>query len=41
MGLLGMAVAAAATLFMLYLCATETKENVHRALAKEYGEREE
>ncbi|WP_157076213.1 hypothetical protein [Alicyclobacillus kakegawensis] len=35
MGLLGMAVAALATLFMLYICASETKENFDRALAKE------
>jgi len=34
-GLIGMAVAALATLFMLYISASETKENFDRALATE------
>ncbi|WP_273365601.1 hypothetical protein [Alicyclobacillus herbarius] len=40
MGLLGMAVAALATLFMLHICASETKENFDKALAKEYQDSE-
>nr|WP_272908220.1 hypothetical protein [Alicyclobacillus tolerans] len=34
-GLIGMAVAAIFTLLMLRVCASETKENFDRALAKE------
>jgi hypothetical protein len=34
-GLIGMAVAAIGAFFMLWLCASETKENVDAALAKE------
>lgn len=37
-GLIGMAVAALATLFMLHICASETKENFDKALAKELDE---
>lgn len=40
-GLLGMAVAAIATLLMLAVCASETKENFDRALAKEIADDEQ
>jgi hypothetical protein len=39
-GLIGMLVAALATIWMLVTCASETKENFDRALAKEIGESE-
>lgn len=39
-GLIGMAVAAIATLFMLKLCASETRENFDRALANEVRDAE-
>ncbi|MBX6352152.1 MAG: hypothetical protein IRZ10_02360 [Thermoflavifilum sp.] len=39
-GVIGMIVAALATIWMLVVCASETKENFDRALAKEMGEEE-
>ncbi|GGI96972.1 hypothetical protein GCM10010885_03170 [Alicyclobacillus cellulosilyticus] len=39
-GLLGMAVAAAGLFWMLFACASETKEQFDRALARESGEEE-
>ncbi|WP_281176303.1 hypothetical protein [Alicyclobacillus ferrooxydans] len=37
-GLIGMAVAAIGVIWMLMTCASETKENFDRALAKEIDE---
>lgn len=39
-GIIGMAVAAMATVWMLLTCASETKSNFDRALANESGETE-
>lgn len=39
-GLIGMAVAALAVVFMLMICASETKENFDKALAKELDDAE-
>ncbi|MDQ0191229.1 hypothetical protein [Alicyclobacillus cycloheptanicus] len=39
-GLIGMAVAAIGLLFFLHICASETKENFDRALAKELNDTE-
>lgn len=39
-GLIGMAVAVLGLLLMLHVCASETKENFDRALAKELEDAE-